>query len=121
MSSLIRCEAMRYSVVIDAEREIYGTSNPELVYWRFPVLKWTPKGAWIYLGFTSGGPPPTMEEVDREWRRFVLLTAVKQYASRTEAEARSQFAYRKKRQIKILSRKLREAEDELRLASGGSL
>lgn len=116
MNELIRCESRRYSVTIDADLDLYGVSGPELSYQHFTILRRTPKGAWIYTGgYYSSGFPYSWEEVDREYRRFVLLTATKQYASETEEEAREQFAYRKRRQIKILSQKLRRAEEDLSL------
>jgi hypothetical protein len=98
---LIRCEARRRSITLDAELELYGTSPPSLEFYRFKILKRTPKGAWIN---------------SFEGKRFVLLTAAKQYASSTQAEAVNQLRSRKRWRIKILSRQLKDAKEDLALA-----
>lgn len=97
---LWRCEAKRYSVVIDAEAEIYGTTDPrlEMTWWR--VTKRTPKGARLVEG------------------RFVLLTARKRWACNTRQEALESFVARKRRQIDILDDKLARARKELQLTEG---
>jgi hypothetical protein len=102
---LIRCEARRYSVLLD-QFDNYGTSAPRLEVKRFPILRRTQRGAWIDV-----------------WgdKRFVLLTARKQYASETEEEAKQQFIHRKRRQIKILASRLRDAKEDLALAVPDSL
>lgn len=94
---LFRCEARRYSVVIDADLDHYGVTDPqlEMTWWR--VDKRTPKGAWV------GG-------------RFILLTAIKRWACETEEEALASFIARKRKQIRILSHNLKKAEAELALA-----
>ena len=93
---LYRCEAKRYSVVIDADADRYGVSAPrlEVTWWR--VDHRTPKGAWV-----AG--------------RFVLLTAFKKWAAETEAEAIRDFVARKRKQIRILATQLQRAERDLAL------
>lgn len=93
---LWRCQAQRYSIVVDADADIYGVTPPELQMWWYKVRKRTPKGAWIQ-------------------DRFVLLTANKRYACNTEQEAIDSFRARKLRQIKILEGQLRYAQQELDL------
>ena len=80
---LWRVEAKRYSYVVDADREEYGTTAPRIEAWWFTVHKRTPKGAWI-----PG--------------RFVLLTATKQFACETLEEAITSFRERTKKHIRIL-------------------
>jgi len=96
---LWRAEARRYSYIIDAERELYGTTNPKLELCWYTVKKRTPCGAWIDS-------------------KFVNLNCAKRYAVPTEEEALESFKARKKRQIKILSSRLSEAEEELQLLEG---
>ena len=96
---LWRAEARRYSYIVDAERELYGTTRPKLELHWYMVKKRTPCGAWVDS-------------------RFVNLNCTKRYAVPTEAEALESFKARKKRQIKILSSRLSEAEEELQLLEG---
>jgi hypothetical protein len=93
---LYRCEAKRYSVVIDADADLYGVSAPRLEVTWWQVEHRTPKGAW------AAG-------------RFVLLTAYKKWAAETEAEAIRDFVARKRKQIRILAAQLQSAERELAL------
>lgn len=79
-----------------------GRPRVRVVLHQFPVIRWTPKGAWISLGAGE--------------RKFVLLTARKRYALRTRREALLSFIKRKKRQCVILRARLRNAEDALRIA-----
>jgi hypothetical protein len=93
---LWRCEAKRYSVVIDPDADRYGVTPPRLEMCWWHVHRRTPKGAWI------GG-------------KFILLTATKRWACETEAEALESFKARKRKQISILTSKLKDAERELAL------
>jgi hypothetical protein len=93
---LWRCEAKVYSTIVDAEREIFGTTTPRLEMWWHQVQRWTPQGAWIC-------------------GRFILLTARKQWACRTEEEALESLRQRRKRQAGILRKRLERAEYELAL------
>lgn len=94
---LWRCEAKRYSYVVDADREEYGVTDPRLEMWWWEVERRTPKGAWLCTG------------------EFVLLTAFKKKYAETEADALRDFKARKNKQIQILSRQLCRAEEELAL------
>lgn len=87
-----RVEAKSYSIVIDAERELYGSTRPRLEAQWFEVLKTTPKGVQI-----AG--------------RFCLRDARKRFACPTLHEAIESFVARKDRQIKILSAQLAGAQD----------
>jgi hypothetical protein len=99
---LWRCEAKRYSVVIDAEREIYGSSAPQLEMRWFPVVRRTPHGAWI-----DGNGIGEL--------RFIKLTANKRFAVNTQKEAIESYKARKEVQKKILQGQLDSLEEELTL------
>ncbi|MGJ4945154.1 hypothetical protein ACQR1W_31655 [Bradyrhizobium sp. HKCCYLS1011] len=96
MQVLWRCEAQRYSYVIDADADRYGVTAPELQMTWYAITRRTPKGAWI-----SG--------------RFVLLTAHKRWACPTQEEAIESFIARKQKHIRILMSNLKRAEEELAL------
>ncbi len=97
-----RYDVVRYSLGVDECGDPLPGSRIELRLGEYEVLNRTPKGAWI------GG---------LGYRRFVLLTARKQYACETVELAAESFRARKRRQIKILSGQLAEAEYALRLLS----
>ena len=95
---LWRCEAKRYSVCVDPDRDEYSVTPPrlEMTWWR--VDRRTPKGAWAC-------------------GKFVLLTATKKWACETEEKALESFKARKRRQIAILQGNLQLAESELALTN----
>lgn len=93
-----RCEVTRYSVVIDAEAEIFGTSDPRLAMQWWSVKRRTPKGVRLNVG------------------TFVNLSAIKKWANPTQEGALADFKARKDKQIGILSARLREAEKDRALA-----
>lgn len=86
-----RIEAKSYSVVIDADREEYGSTPPRLEAMWFEVIKTTPKGVWLA-------------------DRFCLRDARKRFACPTLHEAIESFVARKDRQIRILSNQLASAQ-----------
>jgi hypothetical protein len=98
---LVRAEARRYSVIIDADADRFGVSGPGLELFYFNILRLTPCGAWIDVWGEA---------------RFVLLTANKKWACKTTDEALGSLAARKRRQVQILSRRLQEAKEDLALA-----
>lgn len=91
-----------YGVSVGSE-EFGFSSRRELSLREFQVIKETPKGAWIQMTFCGD-------------KRFVRLDARKQYACPTIELARQSFIARKKRQIKILTKQLRNAEEALGFA-----
>ena len=99
---LWRCEAKRYSYVIDADREEYGVTEPRLEAFWFKVTERTPKGAYI-LGS------------DRS--NLIILSRNKAYARNTVDEAIRDFTARRRRQIAILKSQLQKAKQELALTS----
>lgn len=87
--------------------EYYPTS--ELIFFVYSVVKETPKGVWIKLkGY---------EDCTYQRKRFILNTSRKKYAYPSKEEALYSFIKRKEIQIKILSRKLSDTEDLLKLAN----
>lgn len=68
----------------------------------YPIIKRTPKGAWIDESFAG--------------KRFVLLTARKKYACSSKEEALESFKARKRRQINILKEQLSRAISVLGMA-----
>jgi hypothetical protein len=111
---LWRCEAKRYSVVIDPDAEIYGVSDPRLELHYYGVIRRTEKGAYIH-----GPGHLTRHQASSE--HLVRLWANKAYARNTVDEAVKDFAARRKRQIQILERQLSRAQEELALTEKGGL
>lgn len=97
---LWRCELKQYSVVVDAERDLYGVSDPVLEMQWFRIVARTPCGAWITWGF--GGKD-----------KFVRLTARKRWACETEDEALRSFVARSKRYRAVLRARLKIVEQGL--------
>lgn len=107
---LWRAHTQRYSVTLDAEAERYGTSDPEVQLFWFPIHHRTPCGAWIN---GMGLPSDTVIRQSEATRKFVNLKRVKQYASETKLEALKQLAWRRRRQIQIYQCRLTHAKEEL--------
>lgn len=83
----------------DCISETFGSSYVRVIMDSYLILKRTPKGAWIHL--------------DSWQKKFVNLTARKQFACETPKKARLSFIFRKKRQIKLLKSQLKHAEHAL--------
>ena len=64
-----------------------GEGSVEVSLHEYPVVRRTPRGCWIDLGYGD--------------ERFVLTSARKQFACPTEAAARESFMARKRAQIRI--------------------
>lgn len=79
-----------------------GVPSHKLVHTTYRVVKRTPKGAWIDLGFGS--------------RRFVLLTARKRYALPTQGEALESFILRKQKQEGIYQGRVAKARRAQKMA-----
>lgn len=75
-----------------------GPGRIEVYVSKYPVMKHTPKGVWLDI---------------YDQKKFVLRDARKRYACPTMEEALESFVARKKRQIRILSTRLRHAEDAI--------
>lgn len=101
---LYRYESRR-TASVDEWDNLVG-SRTHLYLTKYKVLKWTPKGAWInYFGNSNN-------------KKFVLLTARKQFACKTEKDALTALMFRKKRYISILSSRIRDVEETIRLCEG---
>lgn len=104
---LLRAQLRRYSYTIDADREEYGTTAPQLELYAFPVVRWTPCGATIRDIWSRGGTST----------RFCdLRDGRKQYASRTAQEAVRQLVGRRRRMIWVLSKKVERAQEDISTA-----
>jgi len=100
---LYRYEAHRYSVCLDPERELYGSSDAKLECRSYPVSHVTKKGYWT--GYNGGKD------------RWVSATARKRFAHPTKEEALEGYRQRKKSFVRHASATLRRAEEDLALVS----
>mgnify|MGYP006961681578 CR=1 FL=1 len=98
-----------YSVIIDAEREEYGSRvDIEAVY--YEILKETPCGIWIQcpvtdeFGLTGSG------------KKFINLKLRKKYACLTIPDALDSFLARKRRQRSIYQARVNTAHDLIKRA-----
>jgi len=91
---LYRFESHNSSLGVDQFDDPIPGHSVVLHLYKHEVLKWTPKGAWISK-WNFG-----------DEKKFVLLTARKQFASKTVKEAKQQFIHRKHKYISILQSKI---------------
>ena len=96
-----RVEDKRYSTVIDADSDHYGSELCVNVL-EFDVIKTTPCGLIISTGFGS--------------KRFINLNAKKQYAHLLLSDAYEAFFARKQKQLKILTNQLHDVEQAIQKA-----
>lgn len=97
-----RYDDRKYAAMLDEFDMPIGAGTHGLVHTTYRVIKRTPKGAWIDLGWGD--------------KRFVLLTARKRYALPTQAEALESFILRKSRQEDIYNNRAASARNAQRLA-----
>jgi hypothetical protein len=95
-----------YSCFSDDEY-YHGEALVRIVIEEYPVVRRTDQGAWI--------------RKDHATDSFVLLTARKKFACNTKQEAYNSFLARKKRQIGILTGRLRRAKEALAMAESMEL
>ena len=100
---LYRYDSKRYSIVIDADREIYGTSFPKLELNEYDVSCETPKGFWI--SYFSGGSKD----------KWISKSARKRFAYPTKNEALDAYIKRKTSYVRHSERKLAEAKEDLKI------
>lgn len=118
---------------------VFSFKEPQLK--AYPIIKRTEQGAWIltnaesayYLFRARGTVENRVMAIENRIRialyevkdlktsplygkKFVLLSARKQYASETKKEALRQFIERRNSQVQILTGQLRTAEAQLRFA-----
>lgn len=95
---LYRYEMMRYSLGVDEWDNPIPGCRVDVSLHDYPIVKRTPKGAWIDIYGR---------------RRFVLLSARKQFACETPEQAARSFVARKQRQLRILQEQTKEVERAL--------
>lgn len=99
---LYRCVANSYATA--DEWGDWRSTGPRLELFAFPVVRWTPKGAWI-------------KDIHGRRPLNVLVGLSnphhKQYASRTALEAVDQLRERRRRQVWVLGRQLARAQEEM--------
>lgn len=100
-----RYEDQRYAAPFNEYDEPQGVGRREVVLQCYNVLRRTPKGFWVDLGCGE--------------KRIVNLEASKKFACLTKEDAMKSYIARKKRQVRLLSSQLRDAELFLKLALAG--
>ncbi|HDR9103684.1 hypothetical protein [Paraburkholderia sp. A3RO-2L] len=96
---LYRVEAQWYAPMLDEYDEPRGSSSLVVTATPYPVIRVTPKGKWISVGFGA--------------KRFILTGARKRFAHETVDLAVESFAARKNRRISILQNQIARAQREL--------
>lgn len=105
---LYRYEERQTAELLDTwENPIKHTSGLSLYLWRFQIVRRTPKGVWIDIGYGD--------------LKFVRLDARKRYACPTLEEAWESFDARKARQVSILTNQLRVAKAARHLYPGHAI
>jgi len=100
-----RYEEVRYAPPVDASGEYSsGPGTLEVRLNEYPVIKLTPKGVWLDVGFCGSH------------KRFVLKDARKRWACPTKDEALTSFIARKERQARILKHQLDTAYVAINIA-----
>ena len=99
---LYRYESVRFSTVIDAEREIYGVTKAKLRCNEYSVTAETPKGYWV--GYWKGNKD-----------RWVHKTSRKRFAHPTKEEALEAYRQRKLSFLRHSKARLARAEEDLAL------
>lgn len=97
-----RYDDRHYAAPLDECDNPMGAGTHELAHTTYRVIKRTPKGAWIDLGWGD--------------KRFVLLSARKRYALPTQAEALESFIMRKRVQESIYENRAHSARYAQELA-----
>lgn len=96
---------IRYASPLDEFDNPIGTGRLDVLCQEYQVTKTTKCGVWLTDTYNIIKP------------FFVLNTAKKRYALPSKKEALESFMARKKRQISILSRQMKDAEEALRIAT----
>jgi hypothetical protein len=103
-AKMYRYEDVCYSSGSDVDSEFFPGFKLELSLREFNVLRKTPKGKWIDLGWGD--------------ERFVLDKGRKRFAWETERDALNSFIIRKQRQIGYLKAQIERAEIGLKKGEG---
>lgn len=83
-----------------------GSSRVTVVVVKFPVVKYTPKGAWLRVGGE---------------RRFVLREVRRRFAAPTMELATESFIARKKKQASIYETRVKHARRAIQMAESGRI
>jgi len=102
---LYRYESKRYSMIVDAEMEIYSTSAARLVLDEYEVTSETPKGYWVSYCF------PNAKD------KWVSKTAKKRFAYPIKEDALKQYKIRKEAYVRHSLARLKRAEEDLGLVT----
>lgn len=95
-----RVEFYRYGNLYD-DLGGYDNYSVRMLLLQYPVIKSTPKGVWLRVGFGNRS------------KRFVRYLARRQWASPSIKEAKEKFANRKRAQIRILKREIYDIQRAL--------
>lgn len=101
---LYRYEARSYSIVIDAEYDLYGSTGLKLELEKFRIVKVTPKGNWITYGMGSKDT-------------WVSNTTRKRYAHPSKEKALAAYIIRKQYYVGHCKTRLSVAKQELELGN----
>jgi hypothetical protein len=109
---LYRYEDVHYSRGVDMRDNPLPGGHVRVELREYPIMRRTPKGAWIRECWTWSAsiPLPGQESRQDRGERFVLLNARKRFAAETKEDALVDYKARKRKQIKILKARLRAAE-----------
>lgn len=99
----------RQSTMWDSDGDLVGYGELKLTITAFPVLRRTPKGAWIESWNTQSG------------KQFICFEWNKQFACETPGRALEAYRARRRRQIGILEARLRVARLGLMIANGPTI
>lgn len=101
---LYRIDGIQYAAPLDEFENSCRKGRIELFERKFEIAKRTPCGAWIFIHGWN------------DEKKFVNLKATKKYACETIEDAKQSFIARKKRQIRILTARLNDANYFLTIA-----
>ena len=99
---------IQYAPPVDEFDNPYGSGELKVVLLTFDVIKETAKGVWIMDHYGIGK------------KKFVLLSARKKFACVSEADAKTSFIARKRRQCSIYAARLRQAQRAIEICQRGS-
>ena len=94
-----RIDSVVYASPLDESERPSGPGRVALIHTKFRVVKKTPKGVWLEVGFSG--------------KRFVLAESKRQYASPTFEQAKDKFRRRKGRQRSILRTQIAQIDSAL--------
>lgn len=114
-NKLYRFEDVHYSAGVDEYDTPLSGGSVCVELREYPILKRTPKGAWISECWVWSNTMPWPGEETRQDRgeKFVLLSARKRFAAETKEQALEDYRARKRAQLRILTLRKRSVENAL--------